>query len=104
MVGMLEFYCSQVPYSMKGMVAGISYSTIVLCLPVFSGIEKAFEKSSLSWGTGVINCEFWYFITLLLLLVILLIASFIVLKRYKRRKRQDVLPNEQIFAERYYSY
>ena len=104
MVGMLEFYCAQVPYSMKGMVAGISYSTIALCLPVFSGIEKAFEKSSLSWGTGVINCEFWYFMTLLLLLVMLLIASFIMLKWYKRRKRQDVLPNEQIFAERYYTY
>ena len=27
----------------------------------------------------------------------------VVAKRYKRRKREDALPNEHIFAEEYYS-
>jgi hypothetical protein len=30
-------------------------------------------------------------------------ASIVVKRWYKKRKREDVLPNEQIFAERYYS-
>lgn len=103
-IGMLEFYCAQVPYSMKGIVAGIAYSTIALYLPISYAIEKVFEKPSFSWGTGVISCEFWYFVMLLSLLTVLLVVSFIALKWYKKRKREDVLPNEQIFAERYYSY
>ena len=103
-IGMLEFYSAQVPYSMKGVLAGIAYSTIVLYLLVFYAIEKLFEKPSFTWGTGVISCEFWYFVTLLSLLTMLLVVSFIALKWYKKRKREDVLPNEQIFAERYYSY
>jgi peptide/histidine transporter 3/4 len=103
-IGMLEFYCAQVPYSMKGIVAGVAYSIIVLYLPVCTAIEKVFEKPSLTWRTGEISCEFWYFVTLLAIVVILLAIFFIVLKWYKKRKREDVLPNEQIFAERYYSY
>ena len=102
--GMLEFFCAQVPYSMKGIMAGIAYSMIFLYVPVCNAIEKVFEKPTLTWGTGVISCEFWYFMMLLALLTMLLIVSFIALKWYKKQKREDVLPNEQIFAERYYSY
>ena len=103
-IGMLKFYCAQVPYSMKGIVAGIAYSIIALYIPVCNAIETMFEKPSLTWETGEISCEFWYFITLLSLLIMLLAVFSIVLKWYKKRKREDVLPNEQIFAERYYSY
>lgn len=103
-IGMFEFYCAQVPYTMKGIVAGVAYGIIVQYLPVCTAIEKVFEKPSLTWSTGEISCEFWYFLTLLAILITLLVFFFIVLKWYKKRKREDVLPNEQIFAERYYSY
>ena len=35
-------------------------------------------------------------------MVIFFAVLLILIKHYKNRKREDVLPNEHIFAERYY--
>ena len=42
---------------------------------------------------------------MLLGLAIVVLGSIfgVVMKVYKKRKREDVLPNEHIFAERYYA-
>ena len=67
------------------------------------GIIQPFINNLITWKTGIISCGFWY----MLLSVILLGTDGIVLIIlgiwYKKRKREDVLPNEQIFAERYYA-
>ena len=101
-ITMIEFFCAQIPYSMKGMVAGIAYGL----LGVFVGITKAvsipFMISSVHWGVGTISCEFWYLLMKALFLMLITILS-LIMRQYKLRKREDVLPNEQIFAERYYS-
>ena len=102
-IGSLEFLCAQVPYSMKGLAVGIVYTFLAIYISAFSAIQQIFEKPSLTWGTGVISCGFWYLVTTISLLAITIIILFIAMKFYKKRKREDVLPNEQIFAERYYS-
>ena len=99
-IGVLEFVCAQVPYFMKGLVAGATYGLLLVYTSILSGIDQLFSNSSFKWGTGVINCGFWYSVSVLSFLMITIILAF---KFYKRRKREDVLPNEQIFAERYYS-
>ena len=104
MIGGLEFLSAQVPYSMKGLVVGITYSFIIVYMAGYSTIEIVYASKSFKWGTGVISCSFWYCLTILSLLIIAVIISIIVVKCYKKRKREDVLPNEHIFAERYYSY
>ena len=101
--GVLEFLCAQVPYSMKGLVAGAAYGLLVVYTSILSGIDQLFSNGSFKWGTGVISCEFWYSVSVLSLLMIAIVVLFLAFKFYKRRKREDVLPNEQIFAERYYS-
>ena len=53
--------------------------------------------------TGIINCEFWYLLLVLFILILNSIILCILSKWYKNRKREDVLPNEQAFAERYYT-
>ena len=104
-VAALEFLCAQVPYSMKGLMVGFTYTFLAFFIPTFDAIQKIFELKQLSWGTGVISCGFWYFITKLSLQLISFIIIFgITFKCYKERKREDVLPNDHIFAERYYSY
>ena len=102
-IGALEFLCAQVPYSMKGLVAGAAYGLLIVYTSIFSGIKELFNSSLFKWGTGVISCGFWYLVSVLSSLTIAIIVFFLALKLYKRRKREDVLPNEQIFAERYYS-
>ena len=103
MIGALEFYCAQVPYSMKGLVAGIFYGLVGFFIMLSQGLLLPFTMTSLEWGTGTLSCGFWYLLTLLIYLLIMMVASVVVMMWYKKRKREDVLPNEQIFAERYYS-
>ena len=88
---------------MKGLVVGILYTSVAIFMPTFVVIQVIFKNKSFTWRNGVISCGFWYFITKLSLLSVLIIILFVVMKLYKKRKREDVLPNEQIFAERYYS-
>ena len=102
-IGALEFYCAQVPYSMKGLVAGIIYALLGFFVMLSQGLLLPFKMTSLEWGTGTLSCGFWYLLTLLIYLLIMMAASVVVMRWYKKRKREDVLPNEQIFAERYYS-
>lgn len=64
-IGTLEFLCAQVPYSMKELVLGTTYALIFLgaYIPFFNALELLYGKRSLNWGSGVINCGFWYFMT-----------------------------------------
>ena len=81
---------------------GTAYAMIVLSGLVMNGIGIPFTRQLSIWGTGIISCGFWY---ALLLLVVGVVSGFVftaLLKWYKKRKREDVLPNEHIFAERYY--
>ena len=101
-MGALEFIASQVPYSMRRLVLGISYCMFVTCATVGIGVSEPFSKELSIWGTGIISCGFWY---ALLLLVVEVLVGFMLIamqRWYKKRKREDVLPNEHIFAERYY--
>ena len=102
-ISSIDFVISQTPYSMRGLMVGAGYGSVLLFTMIGYGIYWPFTHHSSTWGTGIISCEFWY---LLSVLVVLIIASGILLavgRWYKNRKRQDVLPNEHIFAERYYA-
>ena len=102
-ISSIEFLVSQTPYSMRGLMIGLSYGGVFIFSTIGYGIYWPFTHHSSTWGTGIISCEFWY---LLSVLVVLIIVSGILLavgRWYKNRKRQDVLPNEHIFAERYFS-
>jgi uncharacterized membrane protein len=88
---------------MKGLVAGIIYGLLAFFMMLAQGLLQPFKMTSLEWGMGTLSCGFWYLLTLLIYLLIVMAALVIVMRWYKKRKREDVLPNEQIFAERYYS-
>ena len=103
LVACIEFYCSQVPYSTKGLLAGSVYGMIFVFVGLSQLLAIPFSIKSITWGVGTLSCEFWYQLTQLLLILALLTIFVLTAKWYKRRKREDVLPNEHIFAERYYS-
>ena len=105
LVGAIEFLCAQIPYSMKGLIVGIFYGSLVLSFVLNRAILHMFMlKSSIIWkAKSKFGCEFWYLQIKLIFLFIMIVSSLLVAVYYKKRKRDDVLPNEQIFAERYYS-
>ena len=102
-ITMIEFFCAQIPYSMKGIVAGIAYGLLGVFVAITKAVSIPFMISSVHWGVGTISCEFWYLLMKALFLMLVTLLSFMITRQYKLRKREDVLPNEQIFAERYYS-
>ena len=100
-VGGLEFIAAQVPYSMKGVLLGVCYCSIVISGTVndISLNIGPFQQKLSIWGTGVISCGFWYALLHIILCTAGYIVSVLIIKWYKRRKREDVLPYEHIYAE-----
>ena len=104
LVGSIEMLCAQVPYSMKGLVIGIFYGSLGFFLLLSNLIAQLFIWKSYLWRTeSVFNCGFWYLQIKLIIHLVVFFIIFLAVTYYKKRKRGDVLPNEQIFAERYYS-
>ena len=99
----IEFLASQTPYSMRGLMAGASYGSVFIFTMIGYGIYWPLTQQSSTSATGIVSCEFWYLLSVLLVLILFSGLFLAVGRWYKNRKREDVLPNEHIFAERYYS-
>ena len=91
---------------MKGAIIGAQYTLISICsIPTLVIIAVVLYKNDLSsLGTGTISCEFWYALLIIVAYLSLFVILAWIVKQYKMRKREDLLPNEHFFAERYYSY
>ena len=103
-IGATEFVVAQSPYSMRGLMVGSAYGMYSLFAALSIAVSVPFTRrlSPWTWGTGVLSCSFWYTLLLLIIEIIVYIVLVVMEKFYKKRKREDVLPNEHIFAERYY--
>ena len=103
-IGTIEFFCAQVPYSMKGLVAGCYYGCIGLYIMFNYGLSQAFMANLHVWELNTtFNCEFWYLLTKIIPVAMAAFMVALTIKYHKKRKREDVLPSEHIFAEQYYS-
>ena len=101
-IGSVEYFSAQVPYFMKSLTVGITYSSFFLSGTVWLVLSIPFKTDSLSYKWGA-NCGFWYGLLLTIVEATICTILIVLIKWYKKRRRQDVLPNEHIFAERYYS-
>ena len=104
LIGTIEFFCAQVPYSMKGLVAGYYYGCFGLCVIFNYGLSQVFRAKLHVWESNTtFNCGFWYLLTKIIPAAMVAFIIALTIKYHKKRKREDVLPNEHIFAEQYYS-
>ena len=101
--GTVEFLAAQVPYSMKGLMIGLCYYFVLLSISAWIVITIPFRQYSSLWGSGMISCGFWFLLLAGVLQMINFFTLLILKMRYKKRKREDVLPNEHVFAEDFYS-
>ena len=102
-INAFELIMSQTPYSMRGLIFGAGYGSMFIFIIISYGIYWPFTHRSINWGPGVIRCEFWYLFLALLIIMIFSVLLLVAGRWYKNRKREDVLPSEHIFAERYYA-
>ena len=103
-IGLIEYFCAQVPYSMKGLVAGCYYGCFGLSVMFNYGLSRIFTAKLHIWESNTtFNCEFWYFLTKIIPVAMAAFVVALAIKYHKKRKREEVLPSEHIFAEQYYS-
>ena len=102
-IGIVEFLSSQSPYAMRGLIFGILYFILPLfSVPVVVLAILVPNKHFSIWSTKTISCGFWFILVTIILCLVVSFLFMYLMKWYKLRKREDVLPNEHIFAERYY--
>ena len=102
-IGILEFLCAQIPYTMKGVFMGSLISIVCVSFALGAAAFIPFTLNLSLWSKSALSYGFWYFLTEAIAISTGLLLLMAVFKWYKKRRREDVLPNEQIFAERYYS-
>ena len=94
-LGGVEFICAQTPYSMRGLISGAGYGSVVLFTLVGVAITLPFMMDLSIWKTGwIINCGFWYLLLVIVFFILNGVILYILRRIYKNRKREDVLPNE----------
>ena len=93
---------------MMGVIVGAQYTLISICsipiLVIIAVMLHNCKENISSLGNGTISCEFWYALLIIAAYLSLFVILACLVKRYKLWKREDLLPNEHFFAERYYSY
>ena len=91
-IAVLEFVCSQSPYSMKGLLLGIFFSVKTFCQEfafIFLAFGAAWNLHSLSCGSG------FYLMNIIVGLVAFLLYMYVA-KKYRYREVYQ-------YAENYYS-
>ena len=100
-VALFEFLCAQAPYTMKGLIIGLSFSAVALSTALISATVTTWVHA---WSQPVTypTCAFWFYLFIIVVTVVALVVFGIVAKWYKKRERNELL-HEQRFVEDYYN-
>ena len=85
-----EFLCAQSPHSMKGLLIGMSYSSLGFFTTLGYLLLKLVELIVKKWlSSSHYGCLSWYLLIILAVLSLLLVIFLIALKCYKIRSRSN---------------
>ena len=94
----IEFVICQSPCQVKVIVSGILFACTGLCVVVGYFVTKIIQTNPLQLFPG---CAFYQYVIHLAILFSVLVLYVFAAKRYKFRKRNDIVPF-QMFAENYF--
>ena len=97
-IAVLEFVCSQSPYSMKGLLLGIFFSIRSL----FQGITFLSILPFVNWKIESLSCGSGFYAMAIVVGLLEFVIFLCVSKRYKYRNMNEP-SNEYRYAEEYYS-
>ena len=100
-ISLLEFICAQTPYTMKGLVIGLSFASALGLSSTLSSIILTTWAHAWSQPVTQPTCAFWFYLFLILVTVVGLGIFCIVAKWYKKRERNELL-HQQRFVEDFY--
>ena len=96
----LEFICAQSPYSMKGLLIGMTYFLGIISISLSLGFMKVFQILTKISGE---RCGTWFYLSNICITFVSICILVIIMKYYKFRKRDETLSNDQMFAVDYFS-
>ena len=100
-ISLLEFICAQTPYTMKGLVIGLSFASALALSSTLSSIILTTWAHAWCQPVTQPTCAFWFYLFLILVTVVGLGIFCIVAKWYKKRERNELL-HQQRFVEDFY--
>lgn len=86
-----EFVCAQSPYSMKGILGGMIYSTLGLAILLHVAMQLPFKK----YLQGGLGCGVWYYLAVSILTGVLIVLACVVSKWYSARRRRETTQSQQ---------
>ena len=97
-VAVYEFICAQSPYSMKGLLIGICFSTRSL----FQGLAIILMIPFGHWKVDILSCGSGFYLMNIVIALLALVTYYFVARKYKHRQ-MDEPSHEYRYAEAYYS-
>ena len=91
-----EFICAQSPYSMKGVLMGIFFVVLAFSVGLPIGLLEVIKR----YVKPDVKCGVWLHTAVTGVLIVCVVIHIVTTKCYKFRKRDDILSNEQMFAEK----
>ena len=91
-----EFICAQSPYSMKGVLMGIFFVVLAFSVVLSFGLLEVFKI----YVKPDVKCGIWLHSGITGASIVGVVIQIFTTKFYKFRKRDDILNNEQMFAEK----
>ena len=99
---LFEFLCAQTPYTMKGLIIGLSFASALGLSPALANATLTTWVHTWSQPVTYPTCAFWFYLFIIVVTVVGLVMFGIVAKWYKKRERNELL-HEQRFVEDYYN-
>ena len=96
----LALLCSQVPYSMRGLLIGVLYYAVSIFI-FLSQLSYSFLQQQCRHKNQK-YCGLWFFSAVVLVTAVYTVTMSVIKKCYVFRRRDEDIHNEHIFAVNYY--
>ena len=93
-----ELVCAQSPYAMKGLLFGICFIGLTFSVGVSTGVLEVIQRYTMPGK----KCGIWLHTAIAGALIVATLIHLIATKCYEFRRRDEILDNEQMFAENYF--
>ena len=98
----IQFVCAQSPYSMRGLLFGMLYSFMGISILVSYLVLLPLELTVHKWPPSRYGCGVWYLLSASIVLLLVFVVACFLSWKYKKRQRDELQHNEQMFAINYY--